>query len=77
MSSRIPDGRKPERRQVRIGAPDRALTANAGLAAVTELCGRLAVIEALDAAAGPHQAARPRLRRRGAADRDRRGTAGR
>ena len=29
------------------------LTANAGLAAVTELCGRLGVIEALDAAVGP------------------------
>jgi hypothetical protein len=38
---------------VRIGAPDRTLTANAGLAAVTELCGRLGVITALDAAVGP------------------------
>jgi hypothetical protein len=36
-----------------MGAPDRALTANAGLAAVSELCGRLGVIEALDAAVGP------------------------
>jgi hypothetical protein len=53
MSSRSPDRRKPKRQQVRIGAPDRALTANAGLAAVTELCGRLGVIQALDAAAGP------------------------
>ena len=35
------------------GAPDASLTANAGLAAVTELCGRLGVIEALDAAVGP------------------------
>ena len=42
-----------KQRQVRIGAADRALTANAGLAAVTELCGRLGVIEALDAAVGP------------------------
>ena len=42
-----------KRRQVRIGAPDRSLTANAGLAAVTELCDRLGVIEALDAAVGP------------------------
>jgi hypothetical protein len=41
------------RRQVRVGAPDRALTANAGLAAVGELCDRLGVIEALDAAVGP------------------------
>ena len=31
-------------------APDGSLTANASLAAVTELCGRLSVIEALDAA---------------------------
>jgi len=46
-------GRKPERQQVRIGAPDPALTANAGLAAVSELCDRLGVIEALDAAVGP------------------------
>jgi Transposase DDE domain group 1 len=38
---------------VRAGAPDRSLTANAGLAAVTELCDRLGVIEALDAAVGP------------------------
>ena len=41
------------RQRVRSGAPDRSLTANAGLAAVTELCGRLGVIEALDAAVGP------------------------
>jgi Transposase DDE domain group 1 len=41
-----------KRQQVRIGAPDRSLTANAGLAAVTELCDRLGVIEALDAAVG-------------------------
>jgi hypothetical protein len=41
------------RQQVRTGAPDRSLTANAGLAAVTELCERLGVIEALNAAVGP------------------------
>jgi len=41
------------RRQARVGAPDRALTANAGLAAITGLCGRLGVIDAIDAAAGP------------------------
>src|SRR5436305_4340001 len=40
------------RQQVRVGAADRALTANAGLAAVSELCGRLGVIGALDAAVG-------------------------
>jgi len=38
---------------VRAGAPDRSLTANAGLAVVSELCGRLGVIGALDAAVGP------------------------
>jgi Transposase DDE domain group 1 len=42
-----------KRRQVRVGAPDAALTANAGLAAVTELCDRLGVVEELDAAVGP------------------------
>ena len=51
MSS-IRAGRR-KRQQVRVGAPDRALTANAGLAAVTELCDRLGVAEELDAAVGP------------------------
>ena len=37
---------------MRAGAPDASLAANAGLAAVTELCGRLGVIEAVDAAVG-------------------------
>src|SRR5207247_1571326 len=41
------------RQQPRIGAPDPALTSNAGLAAITELCDRLGVIGALDAAVGP------------------------
>jgi Transposase DDE domain group 1 len=41
------------RQQVRAGAPDRSLTANAGLAAITELCDRLGVIKALDQAVGP------------------------
>jgi len=50
--SRIRGGRR-KRSQVRAGAPDRSLTANAGLAAVTELRDRLGVIEALDAAVGP------------------------
>jgi hypothetical protein len=36
-----------------VSAPDPALTPNAGLAAITELCGRLGVIGALDAAVGP------------------------
>ena len=38
---------------MRIGAPDRSLTPNAGLAAVSELCSWLGVIAALDAAVGP------------------------
>ena len=38
---------------MRAGAPDASLTANAGLAAVTELCDRLGVAEELDAAVGP------------------------
>ena len=50
--SRIRGGRR-KRQQVWAGAPDRSLTANAGLAAVSELCDRLGVIEALDAAVGP------------------------
>jgi len=46
-------GGSGRRQQVRAGAPDRSLTANAGLAVVSELCGRLGVIGALDAAVGP------------------------
>ncbi len=49
---RIRGGRR-KRRQARIGAPDRALTPNAGMAAITGLCDRLGVIGALDAAVGP------------------------
>jgi len=46
-------GRKRKRPQVRTGAPDRALTPSSGLAAVSGLCDRLGVIEAIDAAVGP------------------------
>jgi hypothetical protein len=46
-------GGKRSRQQVRVGTPDRALTPNAGMAAITELCGRLGVVAAIDAAAGP------------------------
>ena len=46
-------GGSSRRQRVRAGAPDASLTANAGLAVVTELCGRLGVIEVLDAAVGP------------------------
>jgi Transposase DDE domain group 1 len=46
-------GRERLRQLPRVGAPDAALTPNAGLAAITGLCRRLGVIEALDAAVGP------------------------
>jgi hypothetical protein len=50
--SRIRGG-SGRRQRVRAGASDVSLTASAGLAAVTELCGLLGVIGALDAAVGP------------------------
>jgi Transposase DDE domain group 1 len=53
LVNRIGGGAGRSRQQPRIGAPDRSLTPNAGLAAITELCGRLGVIEALDMAVGP------------------------
>ena len=46
-------GGSGRRQRVRAGAADASLTANAGLAAVTELCDRLGVAEELDAAVGP------------------------
>jgi hypothetical protein len=52
LVSSIRAGRR-KRRQVRVGVADAALTANAGLAAVAELCDRLGVVEELDAAVGP------------------------
>ncbi|MGI8448180.1 MAG: hypothetical protein ACR2MP_13565 [Streptosporangiaceae bacterium] len=54
--ARIRGGKRERRQLVRIGAPDAALTANGGLAAVSELCDRLGVIGAIDAAAGPIKA---------------------
>ena len=38
---------------MRAGAPDASLTPNAGMAVISELCERLGVMEALDAAVGP------------------------
>ncbi len=70
-------GGKRKRQYARVGAPDRSLTANAGLAAVSELCRRLGVIEAIDVAAGPVKQRDRGFRRRGAADRDRCGAASR
>lgn len=46
-------GGKRERRQVQVGEPDPTLTSVSGMAAATELCDRLGVVEALDAAVGP------------------------
>jgi hypothetical protein len=46
-------GVKRKRGQVRTGVPDAALTPNAGMTAITEMCDRLGVIQALDAAVGP------------------------
>src|SRR6266851_5648363 len=40
------------RGRIRIGVPDPSLTAAGGMLAVTEMCGKLALIEALDAATG-------------------------
>ena len=70
-------GRKRKCRQARIGAPDAALTPSAGLAAVSELCDRLGVIGALDAAVGPVKQRDRGFGAGGAADRDRGGAAGR
>src|SRR5713226_163284 len=39
--------------KIQIGAADPSLTAAGGMLAVTELCGKLALIEALDAGMGP------------------------
>ena len=50
---RIRSGASRSRQQPRIGAPDPALTASAGLAAITVLWDRLGVIAPLDAAVGP------------------------
>jgi hypothetical protein len=45
-------GGKREGRRVRVGAPDPTLTSMSGMAAITELCDRLGVVEALDTAVG-------------------------
>lgn len=39
--------------RVRVGAPDPSLTAVSGMAAISELCDQLGVVEALDTAVGP------------------------
>jgi hypothetical protein len=53
LVNRIRSGTGRSRQLPRIGAPDPALTPDAGLAVITELCGRLGVISALDTAVGP------------------------
>jgi hypothetical protein len=50
---RIRSGTGKCRQQPRVGAPDPALTPNAGLAVISGLCDRLGVISALDTAVGP------------------------
>ncbi|MCA1681745.1 MAG: hypothetical protein LC700_01005 [Actinobacteria bacterium] len=45
-------GGKRGRQRVRIGAPDESLTAVSGMVAVSELCQRLRVVQALDTAVG-------------------------
>ena len=64
-----------KRRQARIGAPDRSLTPDAGLAVVSELCSRLGLIGALDAAVGPIKQRERGHGAGGAAGRDRGGAA--
>ena len=63
--NRIRSGAGISRQQPLIGAPDRSLTANAGMAAISELCDRLGVIEALDAAVGQGSGLRFRQQRGG------------
>ena len=46
-------GQGRTRGKIKIGAADPSLTAAGGMLAVTELCGRLGLIEALDEAMGP------------------------
>ena len=48
-----PGTRGRTRGKIQIGADDPSLTAAGGMLAVTELCGRLGLIEALDAEIGP------------------------
>ncbi|MGH4013483.1 MAG: hypothetical protein ACRDSL_06015 [Pseudonocardiaceae bacterium] len=52
LVSRVRGGRRSVRR-VRIGVPDRSLTAVAGMAAISEMVERLGVVALLDAAVGP------------------------
>ncbi|MGH4017788.1 MAG: transposase [Pseudonocardiaceae bacterium] len=51
LVGRIVGGERSGQR-VRIGPPDESLTAVSGMVAVSELCGRLGVVEALDTAVG-------------------------
>jgi hypothetical protein len=63
VRARKPDrkqARRQRRRRVRVGAPDPRLTGFGGVTAVAEPVDKLGVVEALDAAIGPDQAAVPR-----------------
>jgi hypothetical protein len=46
-------GRGRTHGKIKIGADDPSLTGNGGMLAVTELCGKLGLIEALDKGIGP------------------------
>ena len=50
---RTSGGQGRTRGKIKIGADDPSLTAAGGMLAVTELCGKLGLIEALDEAMGP------------------------
>ena len=65
------------RGRIQIGADDPSLTAAGGMLAVTELCGKLGLIAALDEAMGPVKQRRARVHRRAGAGRDGRRAAGR
>jgi hypothetical protein len=61
LVKRIRSGAARSRQQPRIGAPDRSLTPNAGLAAITELCDQLGVIGFTEAAVSSPRYSRNRV----------------
>ena len=70
-------GQGRTRGKIKIGAAHPSLTAAGGMLAVTELCGKLGLIEALDEAMGPVKQRRAGVYRRAGAGRDSRRPAGR
>ena len=65
------------RGRIQIGADDPSLTGAGGMLAVTELCGKLGLIAALDEGMGPVKQRRRGVFRRAGAGRDGRRAAGR